>query len=187
MQASTLRGGWMMEPNQFYKSNRFVCALVLSVCMATGPMFGVAHAQLIPLPPFVPFNAFSCENSGTCDKLSSSSSARSKRYGPKDVAPHDHAVAMGVDRNGDPQYTTTTGMAGGAAEAVAKMKCQKLGYADCQDIYVAWDTAYLAIIKASDGGFYFVKGTSKAEAKSRGLAACGTRANVTCEVAKILE
>jgi Domain of unknown function (DUF4189) len=177
----------MMEPNQFHISNRFVQPLALFVCMVTGQMFSVAHAQLIPLPPFYPFNAFSCENSGTCDKLSSGSSARSKSYGPKDGNPHDHAVVMGVDSNGDPQYSTVTGMGGGSAEAVAKMKCQKKGYTNCQDVYVAWDAAYLAIVKASDGGFYFVKGTSKSEAKSRGLAACGARANVTCEVVQILD
>ncbi len=176
-----------MELNQFYISNRFVHALVLCACTATGQLFSVAHAQLIPLPPFAPFNAFSCENQGTCDKLNSSSSARSNPYGPKDVAPHDIAVVMGVDSNGAPQYTTVTGMGGGAAESVARDKCRKKSYTDCQNVYVAWDAAYLAIVKASDGGFYFVKGTSKSEAKSRGLAACGTRANVTCEVVQILD
>ena len=176
-----------MEPNQFCISNRFVQALALLACMATGQTFSVAQAQLIPLPPFAPFNAFSCENSGTCDKLNSGSSARSNPYGPKDVMPHDHAVVLGVDSNRDPQYTTTTGMGGGAAEAVARMKCHKKGYTDCQDVYAAFDAAYLAIVKASDGGFYFVKGASKSEAKSRGLAACGTRANVTCDVVQVLE
>lgn len=177
----------MTESNQFYISNRSVKKLALFACIAIGQLFGVAQAQLIPLPPFAPFNAFSCENQGTCDKLNSGSSARSNPYGPKDGMPHDHVVVLGVDSNGNPQYTTTTGMGGGAAEAVAKMKCQKKGYTDCQDVYVAFDAAYLAIVKASDGGFYFVRGASKSEAKSRGLTACGTRKNVTCDVVQVLE
>jgi hypothetical protein len=56
--------------------------------------------------------------------------------------------------------------------------------AKCKQVYDA-QTPVLAVIKSSDGGYYFTKGESKSEAKKKGMEACERRGNVTCTVDKV--
>jgi hypothetical protein len=96
------------------------------------------------------------------------------------------SVVMWVNNNGDAQYSAAVAQQSRTL-SMSMDGCREQNggsVANCQKVFDA-QASDLAVIKASDGGFYFATGANKSEAQRKGLEACAKRANVTCKVDKV--
>jgi hypothetical protein len=165
----------------------------LRAVMAAAPLCfaafsGTAHAQIPAFPtvagvPFYP-NVFGA---------AATSAAGSKVQAPKAVpgAPRNvyvgHAsVVLWVDEAGVTKYSAAVAQHS-STFAMSMGECRKQNGGSDKNCVKAFDavTPVLAVVKASDGGYYFTKGESRAEARKKGMEACEKRANVTCAVDKL--
>jgi hypothetical protein len=167
-------------------------ALLLPCQMMLIAYASLGHAQvpygMQPLPtvagvPFYP-NVF---GAAATDAAAAKSSTPKPAPGmPRDVYVAHASVYMWVDDTGEARYSTTLALHS-VTFSMSKQKCMEQNAGDdtnCQLVYDA-ATPALAVIKASDGGFFFTKGKNKADAKKKGMEACAKRPNVTCTIDKV--
>lgn len=159
--------------------------------MAASLLPALAEAQLVPLPnvagvPFHP-NVF-----GQAATEAAAGAAGGEAAAPKPVPgmPQDiylgHAsVVMWADASGETRYSAAVALHS-VVFTMSLGKCRKQNGgsdANCQEVFDG-PAAALAVVKASDGGYFFVTGKNKSAAKKKGLEACAQRANVTCKIDK---
>lgn len=90
-------------------------------------------------------------------------------------------------KNGETRYYAGVSFEGVVADN-GWQQCMQENASDeskCKNSFSLRDVNALAVIEASDGGYFFAKGDSKSDAKKRGLEACEKRSNVTCKVAEV--
>ena len=150
-----------------------------------------AQAQLVPLPnvagvPFHP-NVF-----GQAATEAAAGAAGGQATAPKPIPgmPQDvylgHAsVVMWADASGETRYSAAVALHS-VVFTMSLGECRKQNGgsdANCQEVFDG-PAAALAVVKASDGGYFFTTGKNKSAAKKMGLEACAQRASVTCTVDK---
>ena len=156
---------------QVKRSVRGWCTLLAAGCLFPMSVIGVARAQvpygLTPLPSVagVPFHPNVFGAAATDAAAARSSAGKTVSGMPRNVYAGHASVVMWVDANGKTRYSA----------ALAS---------NCKPVYDAAARA-LAVVESSDGGYYFVPGESKADARKRGMEACEKRANVTCKLDKV--
>ena len=176
---------------------RTVKALLWSTLLLAGQLLsvsvlGLAQAQtpygLQPLPtvagvPFYP-NVF---GAAATDAAASKAQAERTRPGmPRDVYIGHASGVMWIDDKGEARYSAAVALHS-VTFAMSMEKCLEHNGGDKAKCKLVYDeaTPVLAVVKSSDGGYYFTKGKSKSEARKKGMEACAQRANVTCEVDKV--
>jgi hypothetical protein len=162
------------------------CQLMLISYVSLG------HAQvpygMEPLPtvagvPFLP-NVFGAAAS---DAAAAKSSTPKPVPGmPRDVYVSHASVYMWADETGEARYSATLALHS-VTFFMSKQKCMEQNGGDEKSCKLVYDakTPALAVVKASDGGFFFTKGKNKADARKKGMAACAKRPNVTCTIDKV--
>jgi hypothetical protein len=139
------------------------------------------------IPPYI-FDPSAPKPGGSAEPVSNRSTETVSRPipgMPRDVYIPHASVVMWVDNNGDAQYSAAVAQHSSTFfMSMQGCRAQNGGSAaNCQMVFDA-KAAVLAVIKASDGGFYFVTGSNKSEARKKGLEACAKRTNVTCKLDK---
>lgn len=181
----------MTQIKPFSPSLKATRVLLVATSLSSMPFWGIAQAQvpygLTPLPtvagvPFHPnvFGAAATEAQG-------SSAPQNKPIPgmPKDSYMGHASVVLWADENGETRYSAAVALHS-IVFGMSLDGCRKEnGGSDekCKEVYDA-PTPALAVIKASDGGFFFVNGSNQSDAKKKGMEACARRANVTCQVDK---
>jgi hypothetical protein len=151
--------------------------------------FAAARAQvpygLPPLPTVagVPFHGNVFGGLATEAAAGKAASPRPTPGAPRDVYTGHASVVMWVDERGEARYSAAVALHS-VTFSMSMAACRKHNGGDganCKAVYDA-KTPALAVVKASDGGYFFANGESRSEARKKGMAACETRANVTCKV-----
>lgn len=177
---------------QVKRSVRGWCTLLAAGCLFPMSVIGVARAQvpygLTPLPSVagVPFHPNVFGAAATDAAAARSSAGKTVSGMPRNVYAGHASVVMWVDANGKTRYSAALAQHS-TTFAMSKARCAEQNGGDASNCKPVYDAAAraLAVVESSDGGYYFVPGESKADARKRGMEACEKRANVTCKLDKV--
>ena len=134
----------------------------------------------------VPFHSNVFGEAATQAEASRVGGAKPVPGAPRDVYIGHASVVMWVDGSGESRYAAAVALHSLTfSMSMDRCRAQNDGDRDkCTPVFDA-PTPVLAVIKASDGGYFFMAGNSKSAARKRGLEACMKRPNVSCKVDKV--
>jgi hypothetical protein len=163
----------------------FICTVLFLMLPSVTPA-QMTGLEPLPIVAGVPFHSNVFGEAATAAAESKISTPKAVLGAPQDVYTGHASVFMWEDADGHAQYSAAVALHS-VTFAMSKSECGMRNGGDTTQCELVYDdaTPVLAVIKASDNGFFFAKGLTWKEAKKNGMAACASRANVTCKVDKV--